>query len=70
MSFIQKPDGDVRLVADLNKYVKRPIHPFQYPKDILAQIDPKAKYFAVFDAKSGYWQIPGPELKTIHHIHY
>ena len=43
MSFVPKPDGDVRLVADLvllNKYVKRPIHPFQCPKDILAQIDP------------------------------
>ena len=56
MSFVPKPDGDVRLVADLvhlNKYVKRPIHLFQCPKDILAQIDPKAKYFAVFDAKSG-----------------
>ena len=61
MSFVPKPDGDVHLVADLvhlNKYVKRPIHPFQCPKDILAQIDLKAKYFAVFDAKSGYWQIP------------
>ena len=60
MSFVPKPDGDVRLVADLvhlNKYVKRPIHPFQCPKDILAQIDPKAKLFAVFDAKSGYWQV-------------
>ena len=56
MSFVPKPDGDVRLVTDLvhlNKYVKRPIHLFQCPKDILAQIDPKAKYFAVFDAKSG-----------------
>ena len=61
MSFVPKPDGDVRLVADLvhlNKYVKRSIHPFQCPKDIIAQIDMKAKYFAVFDAKSGYWQIP------------
>ena len=61
MSFVSKPDGDVSLVADqvhLNKCVKRPIHPFQCPKDILAQIDPKAKYFTVFDAKSSYWQIP------------
>ena len=55
MSFVPKPYGDVRLVADLvhlNKYVKRPIHPFQCLKDILAQIDQKTKYFAVFDAKS------------------
>ena len=46
MSFVPKPDGDVRLVADLvhlNKYVKRPIHPFRCPKNILAQIHPKAR---------------------------
>ena len=53
-SFVPKPDGDVRMVADLvhlNKFVKRPIHPFKAPKDILAFIDPHAKYFATFDAK-------------------
>ena len=61
MSFVPKPDGTVRLVADfvhLNKYVKRPVHPFDSPRDILAKIDADAKHFAVFDAKSGYWQIP------------
>ena len=60
MSFAPKPDGSVRLVADLvylNRYVKRPIHPFMSPKDILAQIDPEAEWFAVLDAKSGYWQV-------------
>ena len=60
MSFAPKPDGSVRLVADLvhlNRYVKRPYHPFQSPKDILAQIDANAKFFACFDAKSGYWQV-------------
>ena len=60
MLFVPKPVGDVTLLADLvhlDKYVKRPIHPFQCPKDILAQIVPKAKVFAVFEAKSGYWQV-------------
>ena len=60
MSFAPKPDGSVRLVADLvylNRYVKRPVHPFMSPKDILAQIDPEAEWFAVLDAKSGYWQV-------------
>ena len=61
MSFVPKPDGDVRAVADLvhlNKFVKRPVHPFPTPKDIIAQIPGTSRYFAVFDAKSGYWQIP------------
>ena len=52
-SFVPKPDGDMRLVADLvhlNKFVKRPVHPFKPTKDILALIDPQAKYFATFDA--------------------
>ena len=60
MSFVPKPDRDVRPVIDLvhlNKYVKRPTHPFPSPKDIIAQVPATAKYFAVFDAKSGYWQI-------------
>ena len=41
MSFVPKPDGDVRPVVDLihlNKYVERPVHPFPTPKDIIAQI--------------------------------
>ena len=53
-SFVPKPDGDVRMVANLvhlNKFVKRPIHPFKPPKDIIALVDPDAKYFATFDAK-------------------
>ena len=60
MSFVPKPDGDVRPVVDLvhlNKFVERPVHPFPTPRDIIAQIPGTSKYFAVFDAKSGYWQI-------------
>ena len=54
MSFVPKPDGDVRTVVDLvhlNKFVERPVHPFPTPKDIIAQIPGTSRYFAVFDAK-------------------
>ena len=61
MSFVPKPNGDVRPVVDLvhlSKFVERPVHPFPSPKDIIAQIPRTSKYFAVFDATNGYWQIP------------
>ena len=61
MSFVPKADGDVRPVADLvhlNKFVERPTHPFPTPKDIVAMVPGTSRYFAVFDAKNGYWQIP------------
>ena len=48
------------MVADLvhlNRYVKRPKHLFKCPRDILAMVDLKAGYFAMFDARSGYWQV-------------
>ena len=59
MSFVAKPNGGMRLVADLvylNKHVKRPIHPFMSAKDIINQIESNAKYFTMLD-KSGYWQL-------------
>ena len=61
MSFVPKPNGDVKPVVDLvhlNKFVERPVHPLPSTKDIIAQIPGTSKYFAVFDAKNGYWQIP------------
>ena len=73
MSFLPKPDGTVRLTADfvhLNKYVKRPVHPFDSPKDILAKIDADAKHFAVFNAKYDYWQIPLDEKHGTNHFHH
>ena len=61
ISFVKKPNGKIRSVLDLvqlNKYVKRPTHPFPSPRDIMRMIDTKSKCFAVFDAANGYWQIP------------
>ncbi|QQP54221.1 Uncharacterized protein FKW44_006983 [Caligus rogercresseyi] len=47
---VPKPNGSVRLVVDykgINKFIKRPIHPF-----------PSVSDFATLDATYGYWQIP------------
>ena len=59
--FTGKPGGGVRLVTDytkLNKFVKRPDHPFPSPEEVLSWIPGDSKFFAKLDAKSGYWQIP------------
>ena len=51
---------DLRLVVDytkLNRYVKRPVHPFPATKDIISQLPPDARYFATLDAVQGYHQI-------------
>ncbi len=57
---VVKPGGGLRLCVDLrmlNKFVKRPQHPARTPKDAVSMIPPESKYFTVFDAKSGYFQI-------------
>ena len=56
-SFVRKPNGGVRTVADLkwlNQYVMRPIHPFPTGKEIIDTIPTDTKVFAVFDALKGY----------------
>ena len=58
--FVPKPNGEARLVVDmvnLNKYVKRPVHPFPTGMDIIHNLDPKSRVFAKLDAVSGYHQI-------------
>ena len=58
--FVPKKLPKVRLVTDftqLNKWVKRPIHPFPSVKDILNRIPADAAVFAKFDAVSGYHQL-------------
>ena len=57
------PKGDkirVRLVTDyteLNKHVKRPIHPFSSMQEMLQAVPKDAKVFTTFDAVHGYFQL-------------
>ena len=71
--FVVKGDGkSVRLVTDytkLNSYVDRPVHPFPSVIDILQSIPSEAKYFAMFDAVNGYFQIPLDQESSTNHIH-
>ena len=59
--FVPKPDGvKVILVTDyskLNKYVKRPVHPFPSVHDIVQSIPAGSKFFAKLDATHGYFQL-------------
>ena len=58
--FVEKANGELRLVTDytaLNKYIRRPIHPFMSAQDTIRQISPEAKYFCTLDAVSGYFQV-------------
>ncbi|QQP55719.1 Uncharacterized protein FKW44_000153 [Caligus rogercresseyi] len=58
---VPKSNGSIRLVVDykgLNKFVKRPIHPFPSVTDVKQMIPSSAKWFAVIDATKGYWQVP------------
>ena len=59
--FVPKPDRvKVRLVTDytiLNKYVKRPVHPFPSVHDIVQSIPSGSKFFAKLDAIHGYFQL-------------
>lgn len=57
---VPKANGSVRLVVDytgLNRYVKRPVHPFPSPHELASSIPSTSKWFATFDAVKGYWQV-------------
>lgn len=58
--FVAKPNGDLRLVADLqelNDNSVRTVHPFPCAEDIRKQISPDAKVFAKLDCVQGYFQL-------------
>ena len=59
--FVQKPDGKrLRLVTDftrLNKFVRRPVHPFPCVQQIVQDIPHGMKFFAKLDAIHGYFQL-------------
>ena len=56
-----KPNGKLRLCVDLtklNRYVKRPYYPLVTPKDAVANVSNRSRFFTTFDATNGYWQVP------------
>ena len=59
--FLAKADGvRVRLVTDytkLNKFVKRPVHPFPATRDIIQSVPKGQRVFAKLDAVHGYFQL-------------
>ena len=59
--FVPKADMiRIRLITDythLNKYVKRPVHPFPCTAEILQAIPSTATCFAKLDAVHGYFQL-------------
>jgi len=67
--FVEKPGtSKVRLVTDyrqLNRCVKRPIHPFSPATDLIKRVDPEAKWFCKLDAVHGYFQIPLGEPSSL-----
>jgi hypothetical protein len=64
---VEKPNGSLRICLDpqdLNRVLKRP----HYPMRTLDEISPKlsgAKYFSIFDARSGYWSIKLSEESSL-----
>ena len=67
--FVEKPGtSKVRLVTDyrqLNRRVKRPIHPFSPATDLIKRVDPEARWFCKLDAVHGYFQIPLDEPSSL-----
>lgn len=57
----EKVNGGVRIVIGyrgLNRFIRRPIHPFPSPSEIISSIPADAKWFAKLDATKSYRQIP------------
>ena len=61
MVVVPKPNGGIRLYIDLqklNKYVRRPYHPFKSRAETVLNISSSSKFFSTLDATKGYWQVP------------
>lgn len=59
--FVPKEGGKLRLVTDytpINKFIRRPVHPFPSSRDIANFIPAGTKFFCKLDAVQGYFQIP------------
>ena len=59
--FVHKPDGvNARMVTDysmINKFVRRPVHPFPSVADIVRSIPAGTRFFAKMNAIHGYFQL-------------
>ena len=59
--FVPKADGKrVHLLTDftaLNRFVRRPTHPFPSTQEIIEAIPPEAKFFCKLGAVHGYFQL-------------
>ncbi len=58
--FVPKKGGKMRLVTDfthLNKFIKRPTHPFPSSQEIMKKVKPTSKVFLKLDAVGGYHQM-------------
>ena len=61
--YVAKKDGGVRIACDyhyLNSFTVGDAFPMSTINETLVKIG-SAKYISIFDAKSGYWQIPVAE---------
>ena len=61
--FVPKPHNpqEPRLVCDftpLNDLIPRQLHPMPNPSNIVKNFKPNSKFFASFDLKGAYWQVP------------
>ena len=57
---VPKQSGGDRIVVDLshlNKYIRRPTHPFPTGNEIAAGLDPTSKYFCKMDAVQSFYQV-------------
>ncbi len=64
----KKDKDEVRICIDprdLNEALKRPHHPMRTVEEVVAKM-PNAKFFAVIDAKTGFWQIPLEEQSSFY----
>lgn len=56
-----KSDETLWLIANFthpNKQVLRTVHPSMSSLDVIHSIKPHSNYFATFECKKGYWQVP------------
>ena len=57
---VPKSNGGDRIVVDLsclNKFIKRPTHPFPTGQEIAVGLSSKSRYFCKMDAVQSYWQV-------------